>query len=481
MAECSIFMIATFVLLYMLMMIPIGIYASRRVKSSKDYVLAGRHLPFSMAMATVFATWFGSESFLGAGSRMAEGGFLSVIEDPFGAGLCLVLIGLFFAKKLYKGNNLTIGDYFHERYNKTVATILTFVIILTYFGWVAAQFVALGIILNMLLGIPAITGMIFAAIIIIIYTYFGGMWAVSITDTVQMAVIVIGLFVILAEVLWKIGGIGVVIAHTPSDFFRITPIDATPKNWLAWIAAWMTIGLGSIPQQDVYQRVMSAKTADIAKLASISAGITYFTIAMIPLTLGLIARMQYPALMQSDPQQLLPTLILNNTSVVTQIFFFGALLSAIMSTASGALLAPATLLGENIIKPLFNEITDKTRLIIIRSSIIIVALGALVLAGTQGSIYNLVSGVYSITLVSAFVPLAVGLYSPRANSLGALLSIFFGALGWQFTLHYVTDPIIPPTLVGLGLSLMGMVIGIIAEEQIRKQSHRFSHHFPKTS
>lgn len=474
-------MIAIFVLIYMLMMIPIGIYASRRVKTSKDYVVAGRHLPFTMAMATVFATWFGSESFMGAGSRMAEGGFMSVIEDPFGAGLCLVLIGLFFAKKLYEKNNLTIGDYFHERYNKTVATLLSLAIIMTYFGWVAAQFVALGIILNMLLGISAITGMLFASVIIIIYTYVGGMWSVSITDTVQMAVIVIGLFVILAEVLWKIGGIGAVIANTPTEFFRVTPADATTKDWLAWVAAWLTIGLGSIPQQDVYQRVMSAKTVSIAKWASISAGIAYFSIAMIPLTLGLIARMRYPELVTSDPQQLLPTLILNNTSMITQVFFFGALLSAIMSTASGALLAPATLLGENVIKPMFNNVSDKTRLSIIRSSIIIIAIGSLILASTQGSIYDLVSGAYSITLVSAFVPLVFGLYTHRANSLGALLSMFFGAAGWLFTLNYVIDPTIPPTLVGLGLSLAGMLIGIFAEAEIRKQIHKISHRLAKSS
>lgn len=470
-------MVATFVLIYMLMMIPIGIYASRRVKSSQDYVLAGRHLPFSMAMATVFATWFGSETFLGAGSRMAEGGFMSVIEDPFGAGLCLVLIGLFFAKKLYARHNLTIGDYFHERYNKVVATLLSLAIILTYFGWVAAQFVALGIILNMLLGIPAITGMLLAAVVIVVYTYIGGMWSVSITDTVQMGVIVIGLFVILGEVLWQTGGIGAVIANTPSDFFRVTPADATTKDWLAWVAAWMTIGLGSIPQQDVYQRVMSAKSAAIAKWASVSAGIMYFTIALIPLTLGLIARIKYPELVITDPQQLLPTLILDNTSVITQIFFFGALLSAIMSTASGALLAPATLLGENVIKPFFNNITDKIRLAIIRSAIIVVAFGALVLASSQGSIYELVSGAYSITLVSAFVPLAMGLYTTKANSLGALLAIAFGALGWQFTELYVVDPFIPAILVGLGLSFAGMLIGILAEEKI----HKLIRHVRKTA
>lgn len=457
----------------MLLMIPIGIYASKRVRSSSDYALAGRHLPFSMAMATIFATWFGSETFLGAGSRMAEGGFLSVIEDPFGAGLCLILIGFLFAKKLYAQHNLTIGDYFHERYNKTVATLLSIAIILTYFGWVAAQFVALGLIISMIFSssaffISPIVGMIGAAIIIVIYTYIGGMWAVSITDTVQMAVIVIGLVVILVEVLSQNGGIGSVIANTPPDYFRITPGDATTKDWLAWVAAWVTIGLGSIPQQDVYQRVMSAKSAVIAKWASISAGAMYFTIALIPLTLGLIARIKYPELVQNDPQQLLPTLILDNTSLITQIFFFGALLSAIMSTASGALLAPATLFGENVIKPFFRNIEDKTRLLIIRSSVVFIAVGALILASRQGSIYELVSGAYSITLVSAFVPLLVGLYSKKANSLGALFAIIFGALGWQFTELYVSDPFVPSILVGLGLSFLGMLIGILGESQIHK-------------
>ncbi len=461
-------MIATFVLIYMLMMVPIGIYASRRVKSSADYAVSGRNLPFSLAMATVFATWFGSETFLGAGSRMAEGGFLSVIQDPFGASVCLILVGFFFAKKLYARQNLTIGDYFHERYNKIVATLLSVAIILTYFGWVAAQFVAFGVILNMLLGIPTITGIIFGAIVVVIYTYVGGMWSVSITDAVQMSVIVVGLIVILVEVLWQNGGIGTIIENTPSDFFRLTPADATTKDWLAWVAAWVTIGLGSIPQQDVYQRVMSAKSATIAKWASISAGFMYFTIALIPLTLGLIARAKYPELVISDPQQLLPTLILGNASAITQIFFFGALLSAIMSTASGAILAPATLLGENVIKPFFAKITDKTRLAIMRFAVIIIALCALLLALAQGSIYELIIGAYSITLVSAFVPLVMGLYTTKANSLGALLAIIFGAIGWQFTELYVIDPTIPPILVGLGLSFLGMIIGIFTWDKIYK-------------
>jgi Na+/proline symporter len=129
-------------------MILIGVYAARKVKNSEDYVLAGRSLPFYMALSTVFATWFGSESILGASSKFAEGGFSNVLEDPFGAGLCLIIAGIFFNRKLYRLKFLTIGDYFKSRYNTIIALFLSSVIIVSYFGWVAAQFLALGVVFH---------------------------------------------------------------------------------------------------------------------------------------------------------------------------------------------------------------------------------------------------------------------------------------------------------------------------------------------
>ena len=150
----------------------------------------------------------------------------------------------------------------------------------------------------------------------------------------------------------------------------------------------------------------------------------------------------------------------------TQILFFGALLSAIMSTASGAILAPATLIAENVIKPFYKNISEKTRLKSIRISVIAVALVSLALASSQGSIFDLVSGAYSITLVTAFVPLVMGLYTRKANSLGALLAIIFGGFSWILVGNYVSDPLIPPALIGLALSFTGMLIGIFAENYI---------------
>lgn len=471
-------MLLFFIFLYMLVTIPVGIYAAKKVHSSKDYVLAGRNLPFFMVLATVFATWFGSDSVLGAGTAMAEGGFLSVMVDPFGAGLCLILIGFFFAKKLYGLNYLTIGDYFTERYGKTVGTLLSIAIIVTYFGWTAAQFVAIGVVLHTLLGISAVWGMVIAAVVVVAYTYLGGMWSISINDTIQMGMIILGMIAVFIEIVWKFG-FSEIVASTPKEYFALTPGgDGSMKEWLAYIAAWITLGLGSIPQQDVYQRAMSARSAVIAKWAAISGGVMYFTVTMIPLFLGLAARYLHPELLLggADSQTLLPTLILSHISFPTQVLFFGALIAAIMSTASGAILAPSTLFIENVVKPTITHVSDTLRLHLIRYSIIGVAAVALYIAIQEGSIYDIVGASYSITLVSAFIPMAFGLYVKRANTLGAIMSIFMGALSWQYVEHFgVEDPLVPSIIVGLGMSFLGMLLGIFLEKFVKKEEKKEHH------
>ena len=460
-----------FVLVYLILMVPISFYASKFVKNTNDYVLAGRRLPFYMALATVFATWLGSDSILGASSYMAQEGFLGVISDPFGAGLCLILIGVFFARKLYGMNFLTIGDYFENRYNKTVGTLLSLAITFTYFGWVGAQFVALGLVMNWVFGMPIVAGILLSATIVVLYTYIGGMWSVVMHDLIQTTIIIIGLVIILIAVSLNMGGFSTIIDNTPPEFFTLTP-EQSWKAWIAYLAAWMAIGLGSIPQQDVYQRVMSAKSATVAMWASIGGGLLYFTIVLIPLFLGLAASQLYPELLAegADPQMLLPTLVGENTNIFVQVMFFGALLSAIMSTASAALLAPATLVAENVVKPFFPKITDRYRMHLIQGSIVVVAIGAIVLAIQQGDVYELVGSAYSITLVSALVPMTLGLYWKKANSLGALLAIIFGVVTWQYLSYTLPEDIVDlSTIAGFGMSIIGMLVGVALTE-LRKRS-----------
>ncbi|MEY3428469.1 MAG: Sodium/pantothenate symporter, partial [Pseudomonadota bacterium] len=111
-------MLLTLVIAYLLITIAIGLVAAKRVKSSADFAIAGRNLPLAMIVTTTFATWFGSETVLGIPAKFVNSGLNGVVEDPFGAGSCLILVGLFFAGKLYRMTLLTISDYYRERYGR---------------------------------------------------------------------------------------------------------------------------------------------------------------------------------------------------------------------------------------------------------------------------------------------------------------------------------------------------------------------------
>ncbi|MFT2011038.1 sodium:solute symporter family protein [Pontibacter sp. 13R65] len=449
-------MLIFFVLLYLLFNLGVGFWASRRVHNTKDFLLAGRQLPFYISTTVVFATWFGSETLLGASSEFAQHGLLGVIEDPFGAALCLLLVGLFFAKKLYRLNLLTMGDYYRIRYNKATERVAAIFMALSYFGWVAAQMVALGIVMNQVFGISTSLGVVCGSLMVVIYTYLGGMWSVSITDFIQTVMIILGLIFITYS-LTREADLQEVTAALPGDFFRMTPPTRNLSTWLNYFALWITIGLGSIPQQDVFQRVMSAKSERVAVLSSISAGFLYLSVAFMPLLLALYARLLHPDLMQEDAQLLVPGLVLRSTSLWVKVLFFGALISAIISTASGAILAPASVISENLLRPLLRNPSDAKLLQLSRGCVLLVAAVSMTMALLRTNIYELVSESSALSLVSLFVPLVAGLYWKRSTSAGAMLSMLLGMSIWLLCLYLNTS--INPMLFGLAGSVAGMLLG----------------------
>lgn len=450
-------MLLTFIVLYLLATLLVGYWASRKVKNTTDFVVAGRKLPLIVAGSAMFATWFGSETVMGAPSEFVEGGILGVIEDPFGAALCLILAGAFVAKPLYKLNILTFNDFYRLRYGRTTEIISAIVMVPSYFGWIAAQMVAMALILNVLLGTSMTMGILVCSVVVVIYTYIGGMWAVSVTDFVQTIIIIIGMVALAVLVGTEAGGVSAVVKAQPEGFFQFFP-ERNMKDILNYFAAWITIGLGSIPQQDVFQRVMSAKDEKTAVRAGYLSGFMYLTIGFIPLFIGLCAKMLHPDLLHDDPQKLLPMMVLKYGGIGIQILFFGAILSAILSTTSGAILAPATVIGENLVKPLYKKVSDEKLLFIMRLSVIGVALLSLVMALSGSSIYELVALSSMMSLVSLFVPLVAGLYWKKASSLGALLAIVVGMLAWVWC-EYIYPTEWPSLVYGLIASGLAMVVG----------------------
>ena len=179
------------VCMYMLVSIGIGLWAARRVRNTADYALAGRSLPLAMVITATFATWFGSETVLGLPGRFIEGGIAGVIEEPFGSGMALILVGMFFARKLYKMDLLTIGDFYRKRYGKKIELACAIFIILSYLGWVGAQVAALGLVLNLVTegAVSVSLGMTIGTFVVLFYTVYGGMWSVAVTDFFQMIII----------------------------------------------------------------------------------------------------------------------------------------------------------------------------------------------------------------------------------------------------------------------------------------------------
>lgn len=482
-------MLIAFVVLYLLASVAIGLLAARRVHNTADYAVAGRSLPLAVVIATTFATWFGSETVLGVSARFVSGGFGAVVEDPFGASMCLVLVGLFFAYKLYQKNLITLGDYYRQRYGRRIEVICSLMIIFSYLGWVAAQITALGLVFSLLTqgAIPMAWGMVIGTTVVLVYTLYGGMWSVALTDFVQMIVIAIGLIAIAFFAADLAGGAGKVMEYAAREGkFQFFPTGGA-KEWVFFFAAAITMMLGSIPQQDVFQRVMSSNSAKTAVRGPVIGGTLYLLFALIPMFVVTAAVMVMgeggQALLKDDPQKLLPTLVMERMPVLLQVAFFGALLSAIMSTASATLLAPSTTFVENILRNIRPGMSDAATLKAMRISVLVftlVVLGyAITMQGT--SIYEMVSGAYQVPLVGAFVPLVFGLYWSRATTQGALASVVLGLGTWLvFMLTPALSSAFPQQLAGLLAALAGMFGGSLLPQWVGDHKGHV-HHYQATT
>ena len=465
-------MLIWFVVLYIAVSVGIGLYASRRVKNTADFVVAGRHLPLPFIVATVFATWFGSETVLGIPAKFLSDGFKGIVADPFGSSMCLILVGLFFARPLYRMKLLTIGDYYRARYNRGVELATSICIVISYLGWVSAQITALGLVFSVLTNgaVAPWQGMVIGTAIVLVYTLAGGMFSVAFTDLFQMGVILGGMIYIATVVSGIAGGADVVIAHAANagKFEFFPALDA--RSVIAFIAAWITMGFGSIPQQDVFQRVSAAKDEQTAGRGSVLGGCLYFCFAFVPMFLAYSATLIDPGLVEkysgNDSQYILPYLILTHTPLFAQVIFFGALLAAIMSCSSATLLAPSVTFAENVLKPFLPTLADWQFLRLLRFIVFLFAMAVLAFAiGSGATIYGMVESAYKVTLVAAFTPLAFGLYWKRATTQGAACAIAGGLGVWIICEILIAqqvlpaEPFLPPQFAGWLASLIGMVAG----------------------
>jgi SSS family transporter len=475
----------SFVVLYLLGTLGLGVWAGTRIKNTTDFAVAGRSLPQIMVITTTFATWFGAETVMGIPAKFVQGGLNAIVEDPFGAGTCLILVGMFFAARLYKLNLLTIGDFYRQRFGKGIEVFCSVAIIVSYLGWVAAQITALGLVFSVLTNgaMSETMGMIVGTMAVLIYVVIGGFLAVAWTDFIQMIVLVVGLSIIAMFSADLAGGADKVIdMASQKDLWKFMPQPSFTEMAM-FVGSAVTMMLGSIPQQDVFQRVMSAKDAKTARAGAIIGGASYILFAAVPMFIvscAIIVLGDHGLEMaKNDYQRLLPTFVLTKMPLIMQILFFGALLSAIKSTSSATLLAPSTSFVENILKNLRPGMHDKQQLFAMRATIVVFAAAVLLYAikmnGT--SIYELVSSAYQVTLVGAFVPLVMGLYWKRATTQGAIFSLGAGIGTWLVFFPQISSlgEVFPGQLAGLLAGFFGMFVGSLMPQFLEDRQEAVHH------
>ena len=446
--------IFTGVVIYLVVMLIVGIYAAKQADTADDFMVAGRRMPIWICAATLIATWFGGSAMMGSAGAAYEGGFLRIIADPFGGALALFIVGFFFARIFRRLRLVTFIEFFENRFGITAATIAAVASIASGIGWTAGMLVAFGTVFETLTGVPLVWGITGGAAVIFLYTAAGGMWAVAITDFVQIIVIAIGLVVLLVTVLVNVGGWGAIAPQLPEHTFRMIPLENSTEIWLNYLRAWLIFGLADVTSQALLQRSFSAKSEQVAQNSFYIAGFGYLILGMIPVMLGIIGSVTLPGLENSE--SIIPTLALDHLHPIAIALFVGALLAAIMSTADSALLAAASVFSTNLL-PLFKpHASDKLRLMATRIAIPVFGFIAIYIALKVQVIFNLILDANSVMLVSVVVPFIVGIYWRAANRTGALAAMAMGFLVWL--LATLLMPELASDMLGLVACLVTIVI-----------------------
>ena len=450
-------MLGTALAVYLALMFGLALVVQDKVNGAEDYLVAGRRLSFPLALASLFATWFGAGTLLASADEVRSVGLRAVAMEPLGAGICLILAGLFFARRLWAARLLTLADFYRNRFGRR-AEVWFGASVITYFSWIAAQLVGLGGVLHVCFGLDPAAGMVLAAVVALAYTLLGGMWSVTLTDAAQITILVIGLVLVTYNLLTGFGdgglldGFNTLWSRLPDGHKVILPRESAAEL-LGWLNLLFIGSLGNLAGSDLMQRVFSSRSAGVAQAACVTAGGAYIAIGVLPALLGLAASLLLPP---EVTEAVLPEMARRLLTPGLTVVFVLALVSAVLSTLDSAILTAASVLAHNLLRPHVNERIDTLKLT--RLCVVAVTAASLTLAFAGESAYALLEGSYSLTLAGPFVPLVLGLYWKRGTEAAAVTSL---VLGYSITLLEMVipglDPPIPMPLLALGVSLVAYV------------------------
>lgn len=396
------------ILIYIVLQLLVAWRYRRRTASEADYLLAGRSLGPWMATFAVFATWFGAETCIGAAGEAYAHGLSGVVADPFGYAIGLMLFGALIAVTLWKRGVTTLADLFRTRYGSGVERLAALIMIPSSLLWAAAQIRAFGQVLASASEWGLIACMTLAALVVIVYTAFGGLWSDAVTDLVQGLVLIAGLAALAAVFFWQGGAQH--LAALPAE--RLNPMHER-SGW-DFAETLLTPIFSTLAAQELASRVLATRSPGLARAATLGGAGIYLVMGSIPILLGLAAlTLMGPGL---DPEQVLSRFAAAHLPLPLYVLFLCALVSAILSTLSGALLVAGSLAAHNVLLPLRPQWSERRKLAANRVAVVIFGIVAYVIALMSDSVYGLVEEAAGFGSAGVFVLLMASLWRRGAGS-----------------------------------------------------------------
>ena len=441
---------------YLVVQFAFGMLVSRRIASESDYLLAGRRLGVTLAAFSIFATWFGAETVVGAAGRIYSNGLSGGSADPFGYALCLVVLGVVVAAPLWRRRYTTFGDLFRERYSPGVERLAVLLMVPTSVLWAAAQIRAFGQVVSVSSDLTVSIAITAAAAFVIIYTVAGGLLADVVTDFVQSIGVVVGLVILFVLVGNAHGGVASLVGSIdPQRLALFSTTNATP---LELVEAWAVPVCGSLLAVELLSRILGCKSASTARNATLVGAALYLVVGLIPATIGLVGPSLAPGL--EEPEQLVAVLAQQHLSTFLYVMFAGALISAILSTVDSCLLAAASLVSHNLIVPLKPTLTDRQKISTARIGVAAFGILAYVIALHAGGIYELVQTASAFGSAGIFVVGMFGLFSRVGGAPSAYAALVAGVVVWaagEYWLEWST-PYVAALAAALAAYLLAAVI-----------------------
>jgi SSS family transporter len=435
---------------YILAQLAIGVVVSQRIRTETDYLVGGRSFGPVLATFSVFATWFGAETCIGAAGAVYESGLAGGSADPFGYALCVIVTGLVFAVPLWRLRLTTLADLFRLRFDTSVERLAVLLMVPTSLLWAAAQIRAFGQVLSSASGFEIEVMIMFATVVVIAYTMFGGLLADAWTDVFQGIVLTIGLLVLVWR-LFAVEGTDVLSELAPDAF---NPLGAEPRPFLEIVEEWAVPVIGSMVAAEMVARILASRSAAVARNATVVGGVAYLVIGLMPVAMGLVGAAVMPGL--TEPEQILPALAESYLPTVLYVIFAGGLVSAILSTVDSALLTASALVSHNIVVQIRPGLTETAKVRLARVGVATFGLVAYVMALRADRVYSLVEEASSFGSAGIVTVVAFGLFTKLGGRGSALAALIAGMGAWTAGAYVVGWPY--PYLTSLAAAVVAYLL-----------------------